>query len=115
MKNSADMTTLSRYMYRTATSKKLSLQNAVKLLQSTAYVRTTKDILMKFSRLDPAKESELQAYVLDALLKTSDAIGRDSLRRKVSIWIKEGGAIGKDAAIQLAFAFGFRTIRQMSF
>ena len=105
MNDISNMTTLSRYMYRAATSRKLSLKGAIAQLQNDAYIRSTRDILMKFSGLAPHEEDKLQGYICDALSETSAELSRDSLRRKVSIWIKDNGAISKSAAIQLAFAF----------
>lgn len=105
MKDVANMTAMSRYMYRAATSRRLSLKGAIAQLQNDAHIRSTKDILMKYSGLASGEEDKLQAHVCQALAETSDELSRDSLRRKVSIWIKDNGAISKSAAIQLAFAF----------
>lgn len=105
MNDAANMTMLSQYMYRAATSRSLSLKGAIAQLKDNAHIRTTKDILMRYSGLAPECEEKLQAYVCDALLSTSSELSKDSLRRKVSIWIKDNGAISKSAAIQLAFAF----------
>lgn len=105
MKDTANMTALSQYMYRAATSRKLSLKEAVAQLKNDANIRTTKDILMRFSGLAPEEESNLQSFVCRALAETSSDLSRDSIRRKVSIWINDNGAISKAAAIQLSFAF----------
>jgi len=105
MIDSSKMTKLSSMMFHSATSGELSLNDAIAQLKADANIRTTKDILMKFSKTAPEDESKLQAIVCQAILSTSSSLSKDSVRRKVSIWIKDNGAISKAAAIQLAFAF----------
>ena len=105
MKDVSNMTSISQYMYRAATSRKLSLKGALSQLRNDAHIRTTKDILMKFSGLASGEEDKLQSFVCQALAATSSDLSKESLQRKVRVWINGNGAISKAAAIQLAFAF----------
>ena len=52
MNDTANMTMLSQYMYRAATSRRLSLKGAIAQLKDHAHIRTTKDILMRYSGLE---------------------------------------------------------------
>lgn len=105
MKDVSSMTAVSRYMYRAATSRKLSLKGAIAQLRDDAHLRSTKDILLKFSGLAPEEEGKLQSVVCQALAETTPDMNRDSISRKVRIWINSNGDVGKASAIQLAFAF----------
>lgn len=104
MNDELNMTTVSRYMYDTATSGKLSLREAIEVLGKNAKIRSARDILVRFSGVGADSDEELGAYVLKAMTEADPDANRDSVRRKISNWIRSNGEIGKDSAIKLAFA-----------
>lgn len=106
MNDRPEMTEITRYMYRSATGRRLSLSKAISQLQNDAHIRTTADILSKFTGIPASTPSILQAFICDKLSEISPELSRDSIRRKVSMWIKDNMSISKDTAIGLCFALG---------
>jgi len=104
MNDELNMTAVSRYMFDTATSGRLSLREAITELRENASIRSARDILIRFSGVGAVSDEELGAHVLKAMTEADPDSNRDSVRRKISNWIKFNGEIGKDSALKLAFA-----------
>ena len=101
------MTELTKYMYDRATSGELSLQQAAAQLKYDACVRTVRDTLAAFTGIPAARTKELQSYLTDRLMECTPGAKRDSVERKVRMWMKDDAlTVAKEGAIQLGFALG---------
>ena len=102
-----EMTQFSQVMYDKATSGYLQLSEAVEELRKEAHVRTVLDTLAKITGISPDGKPAISARLLNALMQTDPGANRDSVARKVRIWLNgETRSVSKDGAIQLAFALG---------
>ena len=102
-----EMTRLSQVMYDKATSGYLQLSDAVAELRKSAHVRTVLDTLSKATGIPAEDKSALSDRLLAALTETDPSAKRDSVARKIRIWLNgETRFISKEGAIQLAFALG---------
>lgn len=94
-------------MYSMATSKYLSLPQAVQQLKKNAHVRTVRETLAHFAGVPAEDRAALQARLTQALLSSQPDARQDSLERKVRMWLKDDAlALNKKSAIQLCFALG---------
>lgn len=94
-------------MYSMATSKYLSLSQAVQQLKENAHVRTVRETLAHFAGIPADDRAALQAQLTQALLSSQPDARQDSVERKVRMWLKDDAqTLNKKSAIQLCFALG---------
>ena len=105
MKDREDFTQL---MYHMATSQTLGLRQALDHLRQDAYVRPIRETLAKYVGKSADDSKGLQTYLVEKLLENSpEGTARDSVDRKVRLWMKDGTqSISKSGAIQVSFALG---------
>ncbi len=99
---------LTQLMYRMATSQTLGLRQALEHLREDAYVRPVRETLAKYAGRPAEDVKGLQRYLVEQLLENGpeDSV-RDSVERKVRMWMKDGmQSISKSGAIQVCFALG---------
>ena len=106
MDNVSGDTGYTRLMYEAATSAYLTLPQAVEQLRRDAHARTVRDTLAKAAGIPAEDKGALQAFLTDALMETTPGAKRDSVSRKVRVWLndEEMRTITKESAIQLCFA-----------
>ncbi len=96
---------MTEFMLSTISSKTLTLSEAVRQLKENAYMRTIKETLALYCGIGAKDEGALKKRVTELLLQSDPEAKRDSVERKVRTWMKDDAqAIGKRAAVQLAFA-----------
>ncbi len=99
------MDSYTQFMYDMATSPQLKLHDAVALLRKDAHVRSVRDTLSKLTGIPPEDRGALQTTLTDALMETSPGGKRDSVARKVRMWMADDVRfVRKESAIQLCFA-----------
>lgn len=104
---SSQMTSLSQEMFHLATAANLELSGAVAALNEHLVIRTVAHTLAHYCKIPTSNPKELQKFVVDKLHAILPQSDRDSIRRKVSLWMKEDAlSITKQGAIQLCFALG---------
>ena len=88
-----------------ATSKRLSLEEAVRQLKETAYVRTVRDTLARAAKIPASDGESLKNYLVEALLKTHPETSRNNALTKVSAWLSPNlRSVPKASAIEICFA-----------
>lgn len=96
---------LTQVMYQKATGGYLSLRQAVEQLREEAHTRTVKETLARYAGIPADERATLQRCLVDALTAGSDGVRRDSVERKVRMWLKDDvQKISKQGAVQLCFA-----------
>lgn len=99
------MDSFTKFMYDMATSPQLTLHEAVESLRKNAYTRTVRDALANATGIPPEDRSALQAVVTNALMRTAPSAKRESISRKVRMWLADDMRfVRKESAIQLCFA-----------
>ena len=99
-----EMTVLSQQMYDLATSGTLELEQAVASLRQTACVRTVRDILAAATHIPAQDQTALSARLTEAVLATDPEAKRDSVGRKVRIWLNDPScSVSRQGAIALCF------------
>lgn len=94
-----NMTVLSSEMFEQATSKELSIKEAVAMLKEQAVFRTLKDKLLKFE-----KGRDLKKLIVDGLIENNPDLVKDSVQRKVRGWFNnDERTIKKQDAMELCF------------
>lgn len=102
--NTREMTAL---MYSMATSRYLSLSQAVSQLKENAHVRTVRETLAQFAGVPADDRAALQVRLTQALMESQPDARQDSVERKVRMWLKDDApGLNKRSAIQLCFALG---------
>ncbi|MBQ9748435.1 MAG: hypothetical protein IJV98_06590 [Clostridia bacterium] len=107
------MTQITQYMFEKATRKQLTLAQAVEQLRENANVRTVSDILSVYTGISNKQDNKLlQSCLVDALMSTAPDAKRESVMRKVRMWLKDDClTISKLGAIQLGFGLGLTVDR----
>ncbi|MBR6705693.1 MAG: hypothetical protein IKI84_03310 [Clostridia bacterium] len=94
-------------MFRFAAGGSLTLKEARTKLHEDAYLRPVTETLAKLCGMDPKDTDALKKRVTDLLAGSDPKSNRDSVGRKVRIWMSEKPQyISKKSAVNLLFALG---------
>ncbi|MBE6627002.1 MAG: hypothetical protein E7628_07475 [Ruminococcaceae bacterium] len=97
-----NMTAISRGMFESATSREMSVREAVAMLEECAKFRKFSDKLGAF-----AKGRDLRSLLTEGLLANNPTAKRDSIDKKVRNWLADRqSSISKTDAIELCFVLG---------
>lgn len=103
----AQMTEITRYMFEKATSEQINLRRAVEQLKTDANIRTVRETLARAVGKNADDIKGLQTFLTERLLESAPDAKRDSVERKVRMWLKDDClTVSKQGAIQLGFALG---------
>lgn len=83
----------------------LSVDDAVALLRRELRVRTVREVLESACGLSGCSDGELQALLLEKLMRTAPGANSESVKRNLRNWMRESAqTVSKENAIQLCFA-----------
>lgn len=106
-----NMTAITRNMFDMATSREMSVKEAVAMLEECAQFRKFSDKLKAF-----AKGRELRPLLVEGLLANNPDSKRDAVDRKVRNWLADRqNSISKIDAIELCFVLGLTPSEAESF
>ena len=97
--------TMTELMFRCATDKSLTLEEAKKLLLENCYIRSLRETLAKYFNIDINNADMLEDEVRNRLYETDPTANRDTIARTVGRWVNGVYAtVSKENAIKVAFA-----------
>ena len=97
-----NMTAITRGMFESATSREMSVREAVSMLEECANFRKFSDKLKAFS-----KGRDLRSLLTDGLMSNNPSAKRDSVDKKLRNWLADRqSSISKTDAIELCFVLG---------
>ena len=94
-------------MFELASSRTLTIAQAVESLKRDAHMRTVPETIARYSGLGDMEDKASRRALVDMLVKGNPTAKRDSVERNVRTWMKPTTqVISRDNAIQLAYALG---------
>lgn len=99
----AETNGMTQLMYQMAASQALTMPEAIEKLKQDAVLRSIREILQRF--MGEVAGDQLGPRLIDALMASDPQAKKDSVSRKVRMWLKEDvWQISRESALQVAFA-----------